>query len=393
MPEAGTPTLYDRTDRPGRPDPEPADPVSAAPPVYAADDALEEVRGDHEPLLPHRPPVPAIPPGSPTFTAPEPKRHSLCLRADEPLSFALRRVALDQFAVAIDGLADLGDDRDTVVHEARKALKRLRGMLRLVRDEIGYEVYRNENVVLRDVGRQLAPVRDSWVMATTVRHLEEAAPVALPAGTYTALHDRLMLRHLQVTDETLADRQRMLDVGTTLRTARARFASWPVADAVVETGEAPVRHRIPDAFSAMDRGIERVYRRGRRAMRAAYRTPAELTFHEWRKRVKYLRYQVEALNLLWPNMLGTLEASLGELADVLGDEHDLAVLGVMVTSDRQLLPVDTERYSFLTAVARQRMAQQRRAFGIGLRAYAEAPPAFVARMRAYWRTAVLPPRR
>ncbi len=387
MPEAGPPTLTDTVDLTERiaSAPHPAD--------GGGDGALVASRGGTEPLSPHRTPLPAVAPDSPTFSPPEPKRYSLCFRPDEPLSFALRRVALDQFAVAIDGLADIGDDRDLAVHEARKALKRLRGMLRLVRDEIGQVVYRNENVVLRDVGRQLAPVRDSWVMATTIPHLQEVAAGAMPAEAYRGLHDRLVARHLQVTDAILADRQRMLDIGVTLRTARARFASWPVADAVVEPGDVPVRHRIPDAFSSIDRGIERVYRRGRRAMRAARRVPAEATFHEWRKRVKYLRYQVEALTLLWPNMLGTLEASLGELADVLGDEHDLAVLGQIVITNGKLLPVDTERYSFLTAVAHQRMALQRRAFGIGQLAYAEAPPAFVARIRSYWRATVLPPRR
>jgi hypothetical protein len=59
-----------------------------------------------------------------------------------------------------------------------------------------------------------------------------------------------------------------------------------------------------------------------------------------------------------------------------------------VTSNVVLLPVDTERYSFLTAVARQRIALQRRAFGIGRLTYAETPPAFVARMGSYWRSSI-----
>jgi len=380
MPDSGTFTIEKRTDVI-----QPRAPAS----TVTFERALDETR------LPAPPPRVLAPPEeqSPTFTAPEAKRPSLCFQPDEPLAFALRRVSLDQFAVAIDALSDLAEDRNTAVHEARKALKRLRGMLRLVRDEIGYEVYRNENVVLRDAARRLAPVRDSWVMATIAEQLQVAAPEALPPEAYVNLHDRLMVRHLQVAYDILADRQGMLDLSTTLRTARARFASWPVADAVLDYGEALVRHRIPDSFSSIDRGIERVYRRGRRAMRSARRVPAEVTFHEWRRRVKYLRYQTEALNLLWPNMLGSVEASLGELADVLGDEHDLSVLGTLVVAQPELLPVDTERYSLLTAVARQRIALQRESFVIGQRIYAEVSPNFVARLRSYWRTTALPPRR
>jgi CHAD domain-containing protein len=385
MPEAGPPTLHDTVDLTTPP---PAAGISATAPAGIATSA--------EASQPSPGVVPTLPADSPSFTPPEPGRVSLAFHPDESLALALRRVALDQFAIAIDGLAAPGEDRDGAVHEARKALKRLRALLRLVRDELGETVYRNENVVLRDVGRLLAPVRDSWVMATSIPHLQEVAPGAMPPEAYHGLHRRLVERHLRMTDDVLGDRQRMLDIGVTLRTARARFASWPVADAVLDpvaaaaagAGGVPVRHRIPDAFSSLDRGMARVYRRGRRAMRSADRVPTEAVFHEWRKRVKYLRYQVEALSLLWPNVLGALEASLGELADVLGDEHDLAVLGQVVTSNVVLLPVDTERYSFLTAVARQRIALQRRAFGIGRLAYAEAPPAFVARMRSYWRSSV-----
>jgi CHAD domain-containing protein len=369
MPEARPPTLHDTVDLTG---PSPVPPARIPHPT----DLL----------------VTIVPADSPSFTAPDPGRVSLSFHPDEPLALGLRRVALDQFAIAIDGLAAPGEDRDGTVHEARKALKRLRALLRMVRDDIGFAVYRNENVVLRDAGRALAPVRDSWVMATSISHLQEVAPAAIPAEAFRGLHRRLLERHLRLTGEVLNDRQRMLDLGVTLRTARARFASWPVADAVGDAA-APVRHRIPDAFGSVGPGITRVYRRGRRAMRAAERVPAEPTFHEWRKRVKYLRYQVEALNLLWPNVLGAFEASLGELADVLGDEHDLAVLGRLVQSDRMLLPVDGERYAFLTAVARQRIALQRRAFGIGRLAYAETPPRFAARLDAYWRSSLPPWRR
>ncbi|NIS31707.1 MAG: CHAD domain-containing protein, partial [Actinobacteria bacterium] len=57
---------------------------------------------------------------------------------------------------------------DGGIHDARKKLKRLRALLRLVRDDIGDSAYHNENVVLRDTARTLAGMRDAGVLRTTL---------------------------------------------------------------------------------------------------------------------------------------------------------------------------------------------------------------------------------
>ena len=53
--------------------------------------------------------------------------------------------------------------RQTGVHAARKRLKKIRGVLCLVRPELA-EWYRVENVRYRDVGRDLSQIRDAQVM-------------------------------------------------------------------------------------------------------------------------------------------------------------------------------------------------------------------------------------
>src|SRR5665811_762772 len=88
---------------------------------------------------------------------------SFTLGVDEPLSAGLRRLSLDEFDRAIGGLTQ-GSDLDQAVHEARKSMKRLRALLRLIRDTLGENVYRFENDLLRDAGRLIGPVRDSAVL-------------------------------------------------------------------------------------------------------------------------------------------------------------------------------------------------------------------------------------
>src|SRR5262245_41224637 len=54
------------------------------------------------------------------------------------------------------------------VHDVRKRLKKLRALLRLVRTDLDPSIFDRENTAFRDVGRQLAVIRDADVLVTTV---------------------------------------------------------------------------------------------------------------------------------------------------------------------------------------------------------------------------------
>ena len=57
-------------------------------------------------------------------------------------------------------------------------------------------------------------------------------------------------------------------------------------------------------------------------MTGAYERREETAFHEWRKRVKDLGYQIQILRDLWPPVLEELRKDLKKLGDLLGEEHD-----------------------------------------------------------------------
>ena len=62
---------------------------------------------------------------------------------------------------------------DESVHAARKAIKRARAALRLLRGTLGEASYQHENAALRDAGRRLSPLRDAKSMAEMFRALRE----------------------------------------------------------------------------------------------------------------------------------------------------------------------------------------------------------------------------
>lgn len=304
------------------------------------------------------------------------------IRSSEALPVALQRISLEQFDVALAGMTDPSVDRDVAVHEARKAMKRVRAVLRLARDEIGDDVYGAENEVLRDTARTLAGIRDSAVQAGAVRGLRKRYSHELSSGALRAVEERLMERHAvaaaNVQPELVSEAVRRL------RSARARYAAWPTGaedqvDGLVRGGT-PLRNE----FAAVAPGLRRVYRRGQLRMADAYEADTPEAFHEWRKRIKYLRYQTEMLERAWPGPMKSLARSLETLAETLGEANDLAVLQTILRDDPDLCRRNSER-RMLTALAehtRRRTVDKMRP--LGRRVYAETPDAFVTRIGVYW---------
>lgn len=315
----------------------------------------------------------------------EPLRFRLEFGQREPLSLALYRVCLTEID---DALASLRQHLDPVigVHEARKAMKRLRAMLRMVRDELGEDIFQAENAVLRDLARVLSPVRTAHVLCDLARSLSADLGPELPPDAADHLIASLDAMSLEESASVLDDAQTMTDAITTLLATRSRYESWPVVDTDLTTLGAP-RHRIPDSFASIEPGIRRTYRRGRKGMAVARTSPTVHAFHEWRKRAKYLRYHMESLHLLWPEVVGGLAEALDTLGETLGDEHDLAELGHTIMAQPSLVPDDRGRRILLVEIARRRLDLQSVALRIGETVYHEKPRAFTARLETYWRAA------
>lgn len=302
------------------------------------------------------------------------------LDTDELLSVGLRRVSIDEFDRSISGLVS-GSDLDVSIHEARKSMKRLRAMLRLVRDEIGEDRYRFENNLLRNTARLMGPTRDAAVLVETVGMLRDRFGTHLRRSAFSTLETKLIERHASARADLLDGGDQLRRVVHAMRSARARYRAWPV-----ETEQPVGRHShvVPHSFESLEPGLRRTYRRGRREMRVAGETPSGHNFHQWRKRVKYLRHQMELLRPTFPAVIDGYIAALDQLGEVLGEEHDLAELLLLVAGEPGLCEDAAER-TLITALAQHRRSElQTAAIAIGRRVYAESPQRFVARIGAYW---------
>ena len=278
------------------------------------------------------------------------------LNEDEPLPQGIRAVARGRIDHAIDELRGKTDSTpEEAVHEARKDMKKLRALLRLARGELGKETFSRENACFRDAARELAGTRDSDVMLETLGALE------LPPGVGFDLRKAIEVERRQ---NGAGERVRAArDAVAILKEARKRVDDWPLQR---------------NSFDALAGGVDRAYRRGRRALKSARREPSVEALHEWRKRVKDLWYHHTLLRALWPPVMAAIGDEAHELSDRLGDDHDLAVLASWVSENAQAGP------DLFEAVERRRAKLQAEAFALGARVYAEKPRAFVGRLGRLW---------
>jgi len=289
------------------------------------------------------------------------------LKTKESAAKGLRRIALGRTEAARDALAGAGEgELGPAIHGARKDLKKLRAVVRLARDELGKDLFRAENRRYRDAGRVLSGSRDAEAKLETLAalrsHFGEDLPVDATERWESALEAERDEVAIAARGETAAPIGKALKA---VEQGRAQIATWPLKT---------------DSWSLVGPGLARCYRQGRRAMRRTLADPSAENVHQWRKRAKDLWYQLRIVREAWPALLGETADQAHELADLLGDHHDLAMLvedlaGRAGVGDRKALaaPIGHRQAELLA-----------RALEIGSRLYAEKPKAFNRRLERYW---------
>ena len=96
------------------------------------------------------------------------------LKQGESVPEGVRRMAAGQLDTALAHLGCEDGERDKHIHEARKATKRLRALVALVRRDLGDEVYALENQCYRGAGQRLSELRDATVLVETLDRLVES---------------------------------------------------------------------------------------------------------------------------------------------------------------------------------------------------------------------------
>lgn len=301
----------------------------------------------------------------------------------------LQGVVLEQLGAAVDLLESYprrpaGEQAETV-HEVRKALKRARALLRLLRPQLDGGDFERESVALRDCGRRLSGARDAEVMVATLDELVRRHPRKLAgSGGVRRLRRELAAERERATS--VEDRALREEVTGELRAVRERVALWRLpGDGMGGRGWHP-----------LERGLRDVYARGRRRRRRARRREDLATLHALRKSAKDLRYAAETLEGRTGTAGGAGAGSgagggkarrrmrrvarrADRLGEMLGEEHDLALLRGVVRE--RFDGGRRKRRLLLKLIGRRRRRLRRRSLALAGEVYGRKPRRFVGRLR------------
>ena len=291
------------------------------------------------------------------------------LQRSESVKAGIRRIAREQIEKALGELHDDALDRHAAVHQVRKRCKKLRGVVRLVRPVIG-KTYKQENARFRDAAGRLATMRDTEALIEAYDKLMDRFEGQVERRAFASVRRALTMRQQQILDEEVDLEERIAAFEAEMQDALDHLESWKFK---------------AGGFKAVAGGLEKTYRRGRKAMAAAYEEPTSERFHEWRKRVKYHWYHTRLLQPVWEPLMGKRRKALSELSDLLGDDHDLAVFRDTVTTEPRGFGSERDVQVFLGLIDRRRAELQAQARPLGERLYAEPPEALRKRVRHYWK--------
>jgi CHAD domain-containing protein len=296
---------------------------------------------------------------------------SFQLEADESVARGARRVLASQLKKA---LGRLGGERpaDDTVHGVRKRLKKVRALIKLVRTGLGSSRARRANYRLRDAGRPLTEVRDAQALLESLDALTQRFNSELSdQRVLQPVREALEKRAAAIRDRVLAADGPLAEVVEGIEKARRRLKSRAVRKG---------------GWGVVKAGLRRTYRQARDAHDRVVAEHSVENLHEWRKRTKDLRYQLEFLHNACPAMMGEGARRCHDLTDALGDDHDLVVLAQVLQGDLQLAaeaaPLHEQLRSFIET---RRGELQNRALELGRDVYASSPADFVREVHWHWK--------
>jgi len=284
----------------------------------------------------------------------------------EPVPEGIRRIAREQLEGAADALRGKGK-RDLAIHDARKSIKKVRALLRLVKAELG-DVYAAENTRLRDAGLGLSELRDAAAIIETFDDLREKYRGDLGEHSLDSIRRRLLLHKTRAERKANAE-EALREISAALAHCAKRTVKWPLST---------------DGFAAVAPGLEETYRRGEKAMAYARKHPRPEHFHEWRKRVKDHWYHIRLLEDLWNDAMSGHEKSLKQLEDWLGSDHNLTILRDRVTAEPRFYGTARDIEALMGLIGRYEKELRGSALGLGERIYRERPGRFRRRVERLW---------
>ncbi len=279
--------------------------------------------------------------------------------SDASMTDGLRRIAAEEFAMIAAARTDRALAPERKVHEARKATKRLRALVRLAGPV--FPEARQEIAALRDAAGLLSALRDRGALVEAMDTL--TLPDAPAAGLRAALDTDRAVSRTEI-------KRLLTEFSARIGTIETRALAWTLTE---------------DGWGALSPGLERSYRRLVRAQAGARQTKAEDDVHDWRKRAKDHWYHTMLLRGAFPPVMDGYAKAAEQVCNDLGDWRDLGLLEQAAAKVPAHLLSKADAEVAGDVITRSRRRALRRALRTARRLTSETPDAYTARLMAWWK--------
>jgi CHAD domain-containing protein len=287
------------------------------------------------------------------------------LKLREPLPEGLKRVFSEQIDSALRMCEKPARQRGVTVHEVRKHLKKLRAAMRLAVGEVGKNCHACEDRCVRKIGRLVSDLRDSQVRLQTFVELRDQTAKKPEQQLFPRTEELLLLERESFSAAFAGWQTQAIPQ---LERVKARLMDWPL--------EGLTWKQICGA-------VAKIYKRGQRGLAKTIADPVPENFHEWRKRVKDIWYQLRILQPLNRVVLEEMAHDAEVLGELLGREHDLDFLLARLEKESGDEALAGELAQLQKLITKRCKRLRRDALELGRRFYAEPAKAFAKRISIF----------
>lgn len=254
------------------------------------------------------------------------------------------------------------------IHNFRKNIKKIRGIIRLLRHEIGNDKYHELNNFYRNIGQEVAVVRNDTSQIELLQSLkgkvkDEIVNKALTTAT-NQLRKKRNIEFGRFENKGLANNLNQMILTVQQTTHELDF-----------TGD-------PDSFIL--KSLRHVHQRARSAYETTGFCKQDEIYHYWRKQVKYLMYHLMVLNKPLPSSINVYINELNKLGNLLGKLHDLNLFNELIKGQNLIFVEGEHKKQLLKFIYAQRAALKKRVEKIGGDVFSESSASFAIRVYDLW---------
>jgi CHAD domain-containing protein len=289
------------------------------------------------------------------------------LRRDEKsVPDGLRRLATKQLRQALVELDKPRRPEDEALHKARTRVKKVRALLHLVEADRGRHLSDSKKR-LRAVNGHLSKLRDADATLEVFDKIKDANRHLMSEHAFARVRGMLSRHKQEAVRKAQRDRSRE-NAAITIRTLQKSVKHW---------------RQSHDGFGGLAAGLRTTHRRGRKAMERALKSEQAGDFHEWRKQIKTLWYELRLLEACGTGIQKDIQA-LDRAEGMLGDDHNTVVMGERLFDDTMSRP-DADLEKLRCAVEKFQRRLRRQAVGTIRRIYGVPSRAYVQRIKNAWK--------